>query len=252
MPVTVIDLQPAPEQLAAGVSWLQGDGTGAQALELAGVRQAAGIIAATSSDIDNLSACYTARELNPGLFTIVRQNGVANQPLFERFHADLTMVPREVIAHECLAILTTPMLAPFLQTVQAQPQDWCEALLQRLTQRLGWEAPEVWSVRISAREAPALHLRLNRGQRVRLGELLRDHADRSETLLCEVLQLDRSGQDLLLPAADSALEQGDELLFAGSRRARARLELVLRNDHALDYVLSGRESSGWLWQKLRA
>ena len=251
MPVTVIDLLPAPGQLAPGVSWLQGDGTGAQALELAGVRQAAGIIAATSSDVNNLSACYTARELNPGLFTIVRQNGVANQPLFERFRADLTMVPREVIAHECLAILTTPMLAPFLQAVQAQPQDWCDALLQRLTQRLGWEAPEVWSVRISAREAPALHLRLNRGQMVRLGELLRDHADRSETLLCEVLQLDRAEQDgLLLPAAGTALEPGDELLFAGSRRARARLELALRNEHALDYVLSGREPRGWLWDKL--
>ena len=87
MPVTVIDLLPAPGQLAPGVSWLQGDGTGAQALELAGVRQTAGIIAATSSDVNNLSACCTARELNPRLFTIVRQNGVANQPLFERFRA---------------------------------------------------------------------------------------------------------------------------------------------------------------------
>ena len=252
MPVTVIDLQPAPATLAHGVRWLRGDGTGAPALELAGVAQAAGIIAATSSDVNNLSACYTARELNPGLFTIARQNGVANQPLFERFHADLTMVPREVIAHECLAILTTPMLAPFLQSVQAQPQDWCEALLQRLTLRLGWEAPEVWSVRISASQAPALHLRLNRGQTIRLDELLRDHADRSETLLCEVLQLDREGQpDLLLPCADTRLEQGDELLLVGRNRARVRLDLVLRNAHALDYVLSGREATGWLWSKLQ-
>ena len=66
-----------------------------------------------------------------------------------------------------------------------------------------------------------------------------------------MLQLDRAEQDgLLLPASDTALEQGDELLFAGSRRARARLELALRNEHALDYVLSGREPRGWLWDKL--
>jgi voltage-gated potassium channel len=252
MPVTVIDLLPCPPDLAPGVCWIQGDGTTAPVLDHAGVRDAAGIIAATSNDVDNLSACYTARELNPALFSIVRQNGVANQPLFERFHADLTMVPSEVIAHECLAILTTPMLAPFLQAMQQQPQDWCESLLQRLTQRLGWAAPEVWSVRVSASQAPALHHRLNREFTVRLGDLLQDHSDRSERLLCEVLQLDREGEPpMLLPDLDMALVQGDKLLLAGRRRARGRLELVLRNAHALDYVLTGREPSGWLWQKLQ-
>ena len=174
MPVTVIDLQP-PAASSAQVSWVQGDGTGAEALLKAGVAQAAGIVAATSSDVDNLSATFTARELNPGLFTIVRQNNMGNRPLFERFAADLTMVPSEVIAHECLAILTTPMLAPFLRL--AQTADWCESLLQRLTAQLGWEAPEVWSVRISAQHAPALHHKLKLDDSLRLGDIeLRDVA----------------------------------------------------------------------------
>lgn len=249
MPVTVIDLQP-PAASSAQVSWVQGDGTGAEALLKAGVAQAAGIVAATSSDVDNLSATFTARELNPGLFTIVRQNNMGNRPLFERFDADLTMVPSEVIAHECLAILTTPMLAPFLRL--AQTADWCESLLQRLTAQLGWEAPEVWSLRISAQQAPALHHRLNLDDGLRLGDLLKDHADRSQALLCEVLQLDREGQpSRLLPPADLLLRQGDQLLLVGRRRARSRLDLTLNNAHALEYVLTGRESSGsWLWQRL--
>ena len=47
------------------------------------------------------------------------------------------------------------------------------------------------------------------------------------------------------------LQQGDELLFVGRRHARARLDLTLRNAHTLDYVLTGRESSGgWLWERL--
>mgnify|MGYP006168041283 FL=1 len=249
MPVTVIDLQP-PAASSAQVSWVQGDGTGAEALLKAGVAQAAGIVAATSSDVDNLSATFTARELNPGLFTIVRQNNMGNRPLFERFDADLTMVPSEVIAHECLAILTTPMLAPFLRL--AQTADWCESLLQRLTAQLGWEAPEVWSLRISAQQAPALHHRLNLDDSLRLGDLLKDHADRSQALLCEVLQLDREGEpSRLLPPADLLLRQGDQLLLVGRRRARSRLDLTLNNAHALEYVLTGRESSGsWLWQRL--
>jgi len=249
LPVTVIDLQP-PAAASAGVNWIQGDGRGAEALLKAGIERAAGIVAATSSDIDNLSATFTARELNPGLFTIVRQNNMGNRPLFERFKADLTMVPSEVIAHECLAILNTPMLEPFLKKAQSAP--WCEPLLQRLTSQLGWEAPEVWSVRISARQAPALHCKLNLDDCVRLGDLLKDHADRSEPLLCEVLQLDRLDQpSQLLPSPETLLRQGDELLLVGRRRARSRLELTLNNAHALDYVLTGRESSGsWLWQRL--
>lgn len=249
LPVTVIDLQP-PAAASAGVNWIQGDGRGAEALLKAGIERAAGIVAATSSDIDNLSATFTARELNPGLFTIVRQNNMGNRPLFERFKADLTMVPSEVIAHECLAILNTPMLAPFLNV--AQSAAWCEPLLQRLTSQLGWEAPEVWSVRISDQQAPALHGKLNLDDCVRLGDLLKDHADRSEPLLCEVLQLDRLDQpSQLLPSPQTLLRPGDELLLVGRRRARARLELTLNNTHALDYVLTGRESSGsWLWQRL--
>lgn len=251
MPVTVIDLQP-PAASSTSVSWVQGDGTSAEALLKAGITQAVGIVAATSSDVDNLSATFTARELNPGLFTIVRQNSMDNRPLFERFDADLTMVPSEVIAHECLAILTTPMLAPFLQAAQSPSAEWCEPLLQRLTTELGWEAPEVWSVRISAQRTPALHRQLNLDDSLRLGDLLKDHADRSKALLCQVLQLDRPGQtSQLLPTPDTLLRQGDELLLVGRRRARARLELTLNNAHALRYVLTGRESSGsWLWERL--
>lgn len=252
LPVSVIDLNQAPVVASHDVNWVQGDGTSAQALQRAGIAMAAGIIAATSDDVNNLSAAFTARQLKPDLFAIVRQSSVANQPLFESFGADLTMVAREVIAHECLAILNTPMLAPFLQLVQSAGDGWCETLLQRLTGQFGWESPVIWSVRLDAREAPALHPRLGPGQRVRLDELLRDHADRHEALPCEALQLVRSGEpSQLLPPRDRLLQQGDELLFVGRPDARARLDLTLRNAHTLDYVLTGRESSGgWLWERL--
>ena len=107
-------------------------------------------------------------------------------------------------------------------------------------------------MRIAAQEAPALHHKLNLDDAVRLGDLLKDHADRSEALLCEVLQLDRLGQpSQMLPPPDHLLRQGDELLLVGRRRARARLNLTLNNAHALEYVLTGRESSGsWLSERL--
>lgn len=51
-----------------------GIGTEASTLIQAGVEEAVGIIAGTGNDADNLSIIMTARELNPRLQTVVRQN----------------------------------------------------------------------------------------------------------------------------------------------------------------------------------
>ncbi|WP_180681987.1 potassium channel family protein [Tepidicella baoligensis] len=254
LPVTVIDLNAAPQEPAAdGVQWVQGDGTGAHALRRAGMEEAVGIIAATANDVNNLSAAVTARQLNPNAFVIVRQNHHANQPLFKSLRADITMVPREIIAQECLAILNTPMLAPFLQRLQSEGEPWCEQVLQRLTDRLGWQAPHVWSLRVCEAEAPALMLRLQAGEIVRVGDVLRDPGRREASLRCEVLQIDqRQGERLMMPAAEVVLAPGDELLFVGHRTARSALSLTVNNDHTLHYVLTGRELPGsWIWRWFR-
>ena len=73
------------------------------------------IVAGTDDDVNNLSIVVTAREMNPALYTIVRQNLQANRPLFEAFDADVTMVSSQLIAAECLAVVRTPLLEPFLE-----------------------------------------------------------------------------------------------------------------------------------------
>jgi Trk K+ transport system NAD-binding subunit len=78
LPVTIIDRELRPDSTHR---WVQGDGTGANALKEADIMQATGIVAGTSSDVDNLSIAVTARELNPELFVILRQNQYANQAL---------------------------------------------------------------------------------------------------------------------------------------------------------------------------
>src|SRR5690606_32636969 len=103
--ITIIDSDP-PD--AMDHRWVVGDGTGQVALLRAGVREADGIVAGTNSDLDNLSIVVTARELNPALFVIVRQNRYANRDLFDALNADISVVPSEVIANECLSILATP------------------------------------------------------------------------------------------------------------------------------------------------
>lgn len=74
---------------------------------------------------------------------MLRQNHVANHTLFEAFESDFAMVPSEIVAHECLAILTTPLLAPFLNAVRRADDNWSQRLLDELTARFGWDVPMV-------------------------------------------------------------------------------------------------------------
>jgi len=249
VPVTIIDLDPKPDGVHR---WVQGDGTGAESLRRAGVETATGIVCGTSSDTDNLSIAVTARDLNRELFVILRQNHESNRALFDAFDADITVVPSRVIGHECIAILSTPLLVPFLDEVRARDEDWCGTQLDRLTGRLGWTVPEIRSERINLSRAPALYRRLMKGQTVTLDMLLRSPSDRARRLDCEVLFLDRDDDDhVLMPAPDATIRAGDELLLAGSRAALNDIGLIIANEHTLAYILTGEDlPGGWVWEKL--
>ena len=250
LPVTVID-RAAP--LAAAHNWVKGDGTGVEALIAARIEDAVGIVAATANDVNNLSTVVTARQLNPKLFTVLRQNHVANRALFDAFESDFAMVPAEIVAHECLAILTTPLLAPFLDAVRHADDAWAETLLEELTGRFGWDVPAVWSVGIDSAQAPAAYrLMAHEKQPLRLGELLRAPITARPPLKCMALLLLREGEaPRLLPTPDEEIQLRDQLLFVGSEEARKDLTLTLFNGHTLSFVLTGRDSpSGLVWEWL--
>ncbi|MBI1904780.1 MAG: NAD-binding protein [Rhodocyclales bacterium] len=249
IPVTIIDLAARRD---FDHPWVRGDGTGAQALQQANIMRAAGIIASTHNDVDNLSVAVTARELNPDLFVIVRQNQAVNHALFDAFDSDVTMVPSKIIAHECLAVLTTPLMVPFLEAMKGRDEPWCATLLERMTECHGWAVPSVWSVRIDLSQTPALYLRLMQGASMELGTLLRPPHDHTQPLACEVLYLSRDdGDDILMPDRDTRIRAGDELLLVGTPAARNDLGFTLGNEFALHYVLTGEElARGWIWRYL--
>lgn len=248
IPVTIID---RGLQTDGTHRWVHGDGTGAEALLEAGVQKATGIVAGTNSDTDNLSIAVTARELNPELFVILRQNHHANHALFEAFESDITVLPSEIVAYECLAILSTPLLVPFLDEIRRRDEEWCSVQLERLTTRLGWNVPEIWSERVNLSKATALYRRLMRGETISLGMVLRSTMQADTYLDCEVLFLERDDDDhLLMPAHDTPLRPGDELLLAGTRHARNAFALGIANEHTLEYLVSGEDlPDGWIWRK---
>lgn len=232
---------------------LSGFGTEAKTLVQAGINQASGIIAGTDNDINNLSIAVTARELKPELFVVVRQNQSANSPLFEAFDADFTMVPSHIVAQEGIAILTTPLLASFLERLHDRDEAWSRQLAERLHGLGSGLTPSVWGIRLNISEAPAAYLHLMHAPPFSLLEILRDGMDRNEALPVVTLLVERADEFFILPDDSFKLAAGDQLLFASALTARRNLELSLQNANELDYVLTGDEKSGsWLWHQLRS
>ena len=244
--VTIVDPQPDP---LAHPPWVAGRGTEAGILQQAEIGHAVGIVAGTDDDVSNLAIAMTARELHPRLFVVIRQNLVANKVLFDEFKADVTMVPSEIIAHECLAVLTTPLLARFLDIVKAEKDEWADRVVASLRERVGEEVPVIWRVHLDAAHAPGC---FEAQIPVTLEWLLRSSSSREEYLHCMPLLLVRGDKEHPLPEAALQLLPGDQILFAGTREARTLQALTLSNVNVFDYVRTGEQIvGGWLWNALR-
>lgn len=228
---------------------VRGTGTEASVLTEAGLMQAAGIVAGSDSDISNLSIAMMVKKLNPAVFIVVRQNQAASDVLFDTFCADFRMVHTRVVAQECISILTTPLLACFLNTVRNADEEWSKQAAICLKDLCGGLIPEVWDIGIESHSAPALHAMLATRRTVSISQLLRDSADRNTALPALVLMIVRRGQSFVFPAGDFLLEAGDELLLAGRHFARTTLQMALQNTNALNYIVSGegRRKAPWRW-----
>ncbi len=225
-------------------------GTEAGSLIQAGIHDAVGIVAGTDNDVNNLSIAVTARAINSAIFVVMRQNQAANNPLFEAYEGDFALVTSELIAQECLAILTTPLLSRFLSHIRQQEDDWAWAVLSRLATASGERLPHVWAICIDNNEARALCEQLRRGRSLNVGHLIRDPGDRDENLRAVPLLLVRDNVDYPLPPASMPLQAGDALLFAGRSSARNRQRFGMQNRNALDYIVTGHDApGGWIWHR---
>ncbi len=247
---TVID--PDPQEGEDSHRVVRGYGTEAGPLREAGAETAVGIVAGTDNDINNLSIAVTAREINPKLFVVLRQNLEANRPLFEAFAADITMVSAEIVAYQSLSIVTTPLLARFLGMAGTQEESWASSVVAQLEEVAGPVVAATWGVDINASAAPAIHRALMfEKSEVSIDVLLRDPTSRDRGLACMPLLLSRNGEEFLVPDSTMPLKPGDRLLFGGTNTARDRQRMTLRNEHARDYVLLGYDRpAGWVWQWL--
>jgi voltage-gated potassium channel len=228
-----------------------GEGDSGAVVEAGDVDDAVAFVAATQNDTTNLWLVEAARRANPDAFVVALQNRRANTKLFEAVGVDFGMVPAEVIAHEVLARIASPALMRFLPRVPREGEAWSARMVDRIVERCGTGAPDLWRLQLDADTAPALVDRLATDGVV-LGDLLRDPAFRGEPLSAVPLALlCADGTRVMAPEDDVVLRTDDQLLVAGRPRARSSLHATLTEEATAAYVLEDRFApSSWVWRRI--
>jgi len=248
--VTVVDVH--EDRLPTYENAVLGRGTEAHTLEAAGVVEAQGIVAATGDDIDNLSIIMTARNLNPRLFVIARQERRQNNHLFDSSGADLVALRSRIVARHVLQFVATPLLQSFMQHLIRSDESFAERTANRLRAVLNNRAPSIWVTELTGDFAKTLRFVRSLSQKVTLEHVTRNsRSEEGEFLSCVCLSLERGAQRIFLPDNKTELQINDRLLFAGRDLARRQMSWTLMDSHSLLVNASGKRlPRGALWRWL--
>ena len=245
--IRTVIIEPDPAQAPEGA--VLGRGTEAVTLREAGIDKAVGLVAGADQDINNLSIIMTAKELNPNLYIVARQNRRANDAVFKAAGLDLIMESSRILVWRILPLLTIPLLSRFLLLARHRNEEWAHALLQRLAPVCQEKTPMIWSITLSAEQAPAVHAALQNKHLIPLQNILHDPQKHDEMLPCVPLLLQRNNKEILLPKFAEPLQPDDEILLCAPRYVAPQLEWTLYNPNTLDYVLTGAvRPDGYIWR----
>ena len=241
--ISTVVIEPNPGQQDEQISNLIVGRANQENLLKADIKEAAGIVAGTNNDSDNLSILLNARALNPDIFLLVRQNRYRNQLVFQAAQADFIMVPSLVSARRILFLVLAPLLKTFFEALRGRDAGSNELVLSvvidQLATTVGGSQPRLWTLDTCAATASALLRVVESGQRVTLGDILRDPVDRNRHLACVPL-VKRSGQKpKIMPALTTAIQPGDQILFCGTAGSLRLLDATLNNEYTLRYLISG-------------
>ena len=223
-------------------------------LHSAGIENAVGVVACADSDAMNLALVTRARRIKPDLHVIVRQNNVTQRSLIEAARANLCFVKSEIMVHECLQLLVSPLLNRFLLQVRKHGPKTAEQIAVRLLTELDERVPYIWAFNCEP-ALPGLRAVLNgeTAHPLRLSELLINPQEASETLAAVPLLLLSGDTEIMLPPLDTELKAGDRILFAGRRGVEGLQSRFYLDPSPLEYVRSGVEPQrSWLFRTLCA
>lgn len=211
-------------------------------LEEAGIQQAAGIVAGTDNDHDNLSILMCVRSLRPNAFTIVRQNSHENQIAFDAAHSDLILQSSLTTARRILKHLISPQIQILIDYLREQGESTTKQVVDRLKAAIGDKTPHLWRVNLCDAEAVATVDYLKKQENLRLGDLIRNPYDLEGNIDCIPLAIERGEERIMLPDGDEPLFECDEILLCGTEHSQSMLSATLNNEYTLHYLITGTDA----------
>jgi Trk K+ transport system NAD-binding subunit len=245
--IQVVVIDPHAEQCVAPGRCVRGYADH-DTLREAGVEQAAGIVAGTDNDSDNLGILVCVQDLNPNAFTVARQNRHENQLAFDAAKADLILQSSLTTARRILKSLISPLIQEMIEYLHDKDQR-TEEIVNRLRVKVGERPPHLWRLEIGHDESSAVTEVLDSGQHLVLGDLTRDPNDLDGTLSCVPLVVRRGGELLMFPEDTEVVRLGDRILFCGTERSERLLRATLNNPYTLHFLTTGVDAPrGFVFQ----
>ncbi len=231
--------------------FITGTGIDEKTLKLAGIEEAAGLVAGSDNDSNNLSIIMTARAINPDVFVVARQNEFNNYDLYSATRANLIMRPREITARKIRAVFLNPLLVNYLELATHEDIEWANIVISRLSAVVGETKPHIWTVEINKDTSPAIINALNLGRRIKLGHLTQDPCSRHVKLKCVPLLHECGGSHSIMPDESQDIQNGDRILFCGSREVKNSMNWTLKVMSSLNYVMTFKtEPESFVWRLL--
>jgi len=194
IPVVVIEqdhkrLQDVEE---LGQLYIAGDATEETALEKAGIQQARSLVAALTSDADNVFVTLTARQMNAELFIVARAEQFSAESKLKRAGANRVMSPQTIGAQRIANILTRPHIVDFVDVAAKGVELEMDEFVV---------TEDSWLAGKSLRESNIRHV--------------------AEVMVIAIVHAD--GSHCFNPGADELVRPNDTLITIGSAGATSRL-----------------------------
>ncbi len=205
----------------------------------AGIDHAAGVVAGTDHDHDNLGILMSIRALRPEAFTIVRQNMHDNQIAFDAANVDLILQSSLTTARRILKHLISPQIQILVDNLREQGEEITRVLVDQLRETIGEYPPHLWRINLCHVEAGAVVEHLNKDRPLTLGELIRNPYNLNKSIACMAFSINRNGNLIMLPDINEHLFIGDEILLCGTQSSETLLAATLNNAYTLHYLITG-------------
>ena len=185
----------ADRLLSQGHLVLMGDATNDEVLKAAGIDHARGLVAAVSSDPDNLYITLTARDLNKDLTIVARANEEFAVARLRKAGANRVVSPALSGSSRMAQMLLRPAVADFME-------------LAMMTERLELEIEQI---------------QIEAGSPF-IGSALKDTGIRSDLDVIVIGIKRHHGEMIFNPAADTIIEEEDALVAIGSHQSIEAVE----------------------------